>query len=749
MFRRLISWIFRHKLFVFVFIPATVCLGVFLYVLIIYLSWNSQRDESLETLSRYKKLIDKTEEMRKGMQFSAGQFSGDKKVVSIPTRIYDRNGDIIGEFFDQKREIVPYSYIPKTLVNAVIASEDRDFHEHGGINYKGIGRAMLVNLKNFRLSQGGSTITQQLAKVLFTDMERSIKRKVYEAFCAKAIEARYDKQDIMSMYLNLIYFGNSSYGVESTSRMYFGKSVKDLTDAECAMIVATISNPMLYSPLNNLNNSVVKTKRILKSLVDAGYLEQKKADYEYKRLIRNWNIKFNEKDIAVESQIGTFVYSSYRINRAPFLNEYVRRILVEKFGEETVKKGGLSVYTTIDAVKQDVALSALRSSIEKQRKYHDKKGQKDRAENIQGAFISMNPFTGEIVSYVGGYAFTQKNQLDHVAQIRRQPGSSFKPLVYTAAIENKDITPATMMVDERTTFKGKYTPSNYSGKFSGNIIIREALRKSVNVIAVKVLDKSGYGTVLEYVHKALDLSDSELEKRFQKTLSMALGTYELSPLENATLHSTIVNGGDFVKPYAILYVKDYEGNIIWNHEEEVTTEIQKKRKSLGKIIDPVAARIVINMLQGVLQPGGTASWTARAYKITFPAAGKTGTSTNWNDAWFVGYTAESVSVCWVGNNKGAISLGRGRAGGVLAAPVWGKYISFVYRHEKPKYFFMPEEGLTRQVICLDSGKVPFSEGLCPNVSEEFFFEGTEPGEYCDIHKPESNSNTNNTEVEEQ
>lgn len=735
MFKSIIRWIFSHKLFVFIYIPMTVCFGVVLYVFLIYMSWSSDKSDALDKLSRYKRLIDKTEEMRRGMQFSVQQFSGNKKVVSIPTRIYDRNGEIIGEFFDQKREIVPYKYIPETLVNAVIASEDRDFKKHEGINYKGIMRAMLVNLKNLRLSQGGSTVTQQLAKVLFTDMERSIKRKVYEAFCAKAIENRYDKQDIMSMYLNLIYFGNSSYGVESTSRMYFGKSVRDLTDAECAMIVATISNPMHYSPLNNLNNSVVKTKRILQSLVDAGYMEQKKADYEYKRLINNWDIEFDKKGKAVESEIGTFLYSSYRINRAPFYNNYVFEILKKKFGEEIVKKGGLAVYTTIDASKQDVALRALRESIDNQRKYHEKKGQKERAENIQGAFVSLDPYTGEILSYVGGYAFTKNNQLDSVSQIRRQPGSSFKPIVYTAALENKDITPSTMMVDEKTTFKGKYSPSNYSGKYSGKIIIREALRRSINVIAVKVLEKTGYSKIFDYVQKSLDLSDNEMENRFNKTLSLSLGTYEISPLENATLHSVIVNGGDFIKPYGIRYVKDYDGNVIWNNEEEVANYIKDKREEYGKIIDPPASAIMVSMLKGVLEPGGTASWIKRVYKITYPAAGKTGTSTNWNDAWFVGYTPDFVSACWIGNRSGSVSLGRGRAGGVLAAPVWGKYVSYVYRHEKPEAFKIPEQGLTKQTICLESGKVPVAEGVCPQVSkDELFYEGTEPGEYCDIHK---------------
>ncbi|MBN1500754.1 MAG: transglycosylase domain-containing protein [Spirochaetes bacterium] len=743
-FLSILHWIFSHKKITFIYFPLLCGVLMFVYVFIIYLSYLSNKDEILDKLSRYKTLIDKTEEMKKGMAFSAGEFSADKKVVSIPTRIYDRNGEIIGEFFEEKREIVPLHYIPETLINAVIASEDRDFYRHKGINYSGLVKVMIRNIRNFQLA-GGSTVTQQLAKVLFTDMERSVKRKVYEAFLALEIERRYDKKDILSMYLNLIYFGNSSYGVESTSKMYFGKSVKDLTDGECAMVVATISNPMIYSPLNRLNNSVVKSRRILQSLVDSGFLEQKKADYEYSRLVKNWKIKFNDKDEAVESLIGSFIYSTYRINRAPFFNEYIRRTLSEKFGDEALKKGGFSIYTTIDAVKQDVALASMRTAIDDQRKYHLDRAasiknkekadeEREKADNIQGAFVTLNPYSGEIINYVGGYAFTANNQLDHVMQMRRQPGSSFKPFIYCSAIENKDITPATMMVDEKTKFSNGYTPQNYSGTFSGNIIIREALRKSINVIAVKVLDKTGYDKVLGYVKKALDLPDAQMHDRFGKTLSLALGTYELSPLENATLHSTLVNGGQFIKPYGILYVKDYENNIVWNNEEEITREVNKKREEYGTIIDPSAAAVTIDMLKGVFQPGGTASGTAARYGINFPAAGKTGTSTNWNDAWFAGYTRDLVSVVWIGNNKGAITLGRGRAGGVLSAPVWGRYISFVYRQEKPLDFIKPEEGLTFQTICLDSGKVPVKDEYCPHISkDELFIAGTEPGEYCDLH----------------
>ncbi|MDA3900857.1 MAG: PBP1A family penicillin-binding protein [Spirochaetes bacterium] len=747
-----INWIFSHKIMVFIVIPGSFALILILYVLIIYLSWLSDRDEALEKLARYKRLIDRTEEMREGMIYAAGDYGLEEKVVDLPTSIVDRNGELVGQFFSQKREIVPYNYIPDALIKSVLASEDRDFYDHTGVNPRGILRAFLVNLKNFRIVQGGSTITQQLGKVLFTDMERNLKRKIYEVFCAREIETYYDKQDILSMYLNLIYFGNGAYGVEAASKMFFGKSVKTLNETECAMIVATISSPRSYSPLSNLPNSVRKTRRILQSMVDAGFMEAKRAEFQYDKFLNKWDVQFDENDIPTSSLIGSFAFSTYRINRAPFLIEQIRRLLVEKFGEEVLKKGGLTVHTTIDAEYQDYALAALRSGVEKQREYHralaKKYGNKpagirnrENAENIQGALIAVHPGSGEVLAYVGGYEFTSKSQLDHIVQIRRQPGSSIKPLLYCSAIENRDITPSTMFIDEPTTFEEGYSPQNYGNSYRGPVIVLEALKRSINVIAVKILEKTGYDTVFNYIRKGLDLNRSEFNSRFHKTLSFALGTYELSPMENVTLHSMIVNGGKYVKPYTIKTITDYSGRVIWNNEEEVYRHMLERQKEYGNIIDPIAAAITVSLAKNVFKPGGTAAGTAARYRIDFPAGGKTGTSTNYNDAWFVGYTAEMVTAVWVGNSKGAISLGRGRSGGSVAAPVWGEFSSKAFAHDKPGEFSVPQEGVSFQTIDLKTGQVPRTIEDPSTVSvDQIFYEGSEPGLYSDeFSMPESES----------
>lgn len=743
--KKIFNWIFAHKKVVFIYIPAGAFLLAAIYIIAIFFMWQSDREAAIKKLVKYKQLIDRTEELKKGYIYNYSDVDISAKVVDIPTRIYDRNNEIIGEFFEQKREIVPYDYMPSWLVKAVIASEDRDFYKHHGISYPGIARAFLVNLVHFRVVQGGSTITQQLAKVLFTDMERNVKRKIYETFCAREIEKRYDKQDIISMYLNLIYFGNGAYGVESVAKMYFGTSVRELSQVECAMIVATISNPRLYSPLSDLDSSLKKTRRILESMSDAGFVKEASLPKAYGAFIRKWEVVFDEKGKAVSSLIGNFIFSSYRVNRAPFFNESIRRVLVEKFGEDAVKRGGLKVYTTIDGEKQDRATAALKAGIARQREYHMKMAgrmkdvikadqEMNKAQNIEGALISIDPVTGEMLAYVGGYEFSAKNQNDHVAQIRRQPGSSFKPIVYAAAVEAKDITPSTVFVDDKATFKGGYMPRNYDGKYIGEVIVREALKKSINVVAVKILEKTGYDGVFGILKKALYLTDPEVKERFGRTLSLALGSYEVSPLENCVLHSVLVNGGAYVLPYGVKYVKDYNDNIVWNNEEEILKLVDERRKDEGTIIDPLACAVTVSMLRSVFEEGGTAAGAFKGSKIDFQVAGKTGSTTNYNDAWFVGYTSNIVTAVWIGNREGAISLGAGRSGGSVAAPVWVEYISGAYRGDRPGDFKMPEQGLALETICLDSGEVAGRNGECPRVARDVpYYSGTEPGQFCHLH----------------
>lgn len=738
-----IQWILDHKKLLFIYIPALVFIFFITYSLVIYVEWRSDRDAAMNRLARYKTLIDRTEEMKKGYPYSRNEIETGAKAVDIPTRIYDRNGDIIGEFFEEKREIVPFDFIPRSLVEGLIASEDRDFYKHGGISYRGIFRAMVNNLIHLRVMQGGSTITQQLAKVLFTDMDRNLKRKIYEAYCAVEIEKYYDKQDILLMYLNLIYFGNGAYGVESTSKMYFGKSVRELDIVETSMIIATISNPAVYSPLSNLNNSVVKTRRILQSLIDTGYLKNSDPDIMMKEFSRKWGVVYQDKK-TVSSRIGSFIYSSYRINRAPFFVEKIRRDLAERFGDDTLKKGGLSVYTTIDGARQDVAVRSLRNGVLAQREYHvniSKSYKKqdlavkeyEKSLNIEGALVSVDPFTGEIIAYVGGYELTSNNQNDNVYQIRRQPGSSIKPLVYASAIEKRLLTPSTIFVDQKVQFEKGYSPQNYSGEYLGPVTVREAIVKSLNTVAVMVLEKTGYDRVFSYIKDSLQLDDDQMKERFGETLSFALGTYEISPLESAVLHSLLVSGGEFIIPYGIKQVKDYSGEIIWDHEKEIREKVADFRSKKGKIMDPGAARITVSMLEGIKGKGSSTSWLIKKYGITFDCAGKTGTTSNYTDAWFVGYTQDLVTAVWIGNKTGAVSLGSGRSASGIAAPVWAEYAAGIYSSNPPPGFSKDIDGLTSETICIDSGEVAGRNGECPDTAVQYYYSGTEPGRFCSRH----------------
>ncbi len=739
----IMRWIVQHWKLLFIYIPSAVVTLLMAYSFIVYLEWRSDRDAAMERLARYKMLIDRTEEMKKGYPYSRNEVETGAQAVNIPTRIFDRTGDIIGEFFEEKREIVPFDYIPKALVEGLIASEDRDFYSHGGVSYWGIFRAFIKNIVNFHVVQGGSTITQQLSKVLFTNMDRNLKRKIYETYCAWEIEERYDKSDILLMYLNLIYFGNGAYGVEATSKMFFGLSVRELDVVECAMIIATISNPAIYSPLANLGNSVSKTRRILESLKETGYLKNPDIDRMMKDFSKRWGIAYQDKR-AVSSRIGSFLYSSYRINRAPFFVEKIRRDLSERFDEATLKKGGLSIYTTIDGAKQDVANRCLKAGVFSQREYHVRasKGYKkqelaqkefEKSLNIEGALVSVNPHTGEIITYVGGYELTSGNQNDNVYQIRRQPGSSIKPLVYASAIEQKLITPSTVLIDEPVTFEKNYSPQNYSKEYMGPVIVREALVKSLNTIAVIVLDKAGYDRTFHYISESLMLSGGEMDDRFGETLSFALGAYEVSPLEAAVLHSQLVSGGEFIIPYGILQVKDYNGAVLWDNEKEVTEKISEMRSKKGRIMDPGAARITLSMLEGIKEKSSSANWLVKKYGITFDCAGKTGTTTNYTDAWFAGYTQDLVTIVWIGNKTGAVSLGSGRSASGIAAPVWAEYTASIFSGTIPASFPSDIDGITSETICLDSGEVAGRNGECPNTAVQYFYTGSEPGKFCSKH----------------
>ncbi len=697
-----------------------------------YASWSNEQEEVLGKLISYKKQLDflrkPTESEERAGEISPG-------AVAIPSKIYDRNGVVIGEFFTERRSLIPIENLPKHLLQALIASEDRKFYEHEGVNFTAIIRAFVTNILQLRFAQGGSTITQQLAKVLFTSQEKTIDRKMYEYFCAKEIESRFTKNEILEMYLNLIYMGHGNYGVESAAQLYFNKSAADLTLGESAMLVALLPNPKLFSPISNLERSLERTEVVLNAMVETGVLKTDAAVKEMANFKKTWQIVSLQGNLV--SRIGDFPDKAYRVNLAPFFLDHIRQKLLTLFSNDVLTRGGLKIYTTLDYRRQAAATNALKSSIEMQLKYYDKQiaaakkknnakaveSLEDLKNQLNGAFITLEPQSGYILTMIGGKEFSNKNMFNRALKAKRQIGSLMKPFIYYLAISQKLLTPASLVEDTPVKI-GDISFRNYDGKFSGKMTLRQALKQSKNTTAVLTLQQLGFDDLRRMIADTLDISYAEASTRIPKELGVALGTSLFTPLETAQIYAALVNHGKRVVPRDLLRVEDSQGKILWE-EQETPPEIS--------VLDPVASYITISMMQGVFEEDGTAGWVASLRRkdptyLPFDIAGKTGTTSDYVDAWFAGMTSDEVSIIWIGNDNN-VSLGYGRAGGSLCAPAWVNYIRAGRLNSPPRDFAenWPLENIVRESFCASSGGVPRAEGVCPDVvRDQVFFEGTEP-----------------------
>ncbi len=712
------------------------------------------------------------------------------------TKIYDRNEVLISEIFSQMRDVVPIKKVPPDLVNAFIAIEDNEFYDHWGVNPKGIVRAFFINIFSGRIKQGGSTITQQVAKILLTSGERTYYRKIKEAFIALMMEATYSKDEILSIYLNQIFLGHGTYGVEAAARYYFDKHVWDLNLAECSLLASLSSAPNQFSPIRHTKRSMQRHKIVLAKMVEMGFTTVKQAERAYLDFWRYY------KDYVYELS-PTMTTVSSRTNKAPWFTEYVRRELVKKYGNEMVYEKGLLVYTTLDIKKQMAGQEILKKRLDKQTntsgdliyKNDDyivdnfaevtqlfsalfnlptfkKKGsrQKDKInhfireeiieeldslnflagteglgkflekykesflddrsfQKVEGCLISIDHRTGYIEAMVGGSEFTSINQLNRTMQAKRQPGSAIKPLIYAAAIESGEFTASTAVLDSPVVFLdsegGDWLPENYEGDYSGLVRLRKALALSINVVSVRIAEKLGIGYVMNELAKLLRFDDAEAKQRISRNFSIALGSTEVSPLELTTAYGIIANGGRDVIPYAIRTVKDRRGNVLENREQEVREILADEEKDgVIQILKPETAQVMISMLQSVITSGtGSGASPGR------PAGGKTGTTNNWKDAWFVGFVPQLTTGVWVGYDKMGLSLGSGQAGGAIAAPIWGEYVREAMRDE-PVADFPHYAGLASQEVCARSGMLPSSN--CRETLEEFFVPGTVPTKTCTI-----------------
>jgi len=715
---------------------------------------------------------------------------------NVTTKIYDKNDILIAELFKQKREVISFEKVPQNLVNAFIAVEDNEYYDHFGVNVKGIVRAFFINILAGGIKQGGSTITQQTAKILLTSRKRNIYRKIKEAFIALMMEVSYDKNEILSLYLNQIYLGHGAYGVESASGLFFNKHVWELNLAECALLATLPSSPARLSPIRHPKRSMQRHRTALAKMVELGFLTVPQAEKAYLDFWPDFLHKLSE----VSPSHNVF---SNRVDKAPWFTEYIRRKLVKKYGSEVVFNKGLTVYTTLDVKKQMAGQEVLKKALEKQtnisgalhfsnddyfnnnfadtmgiisdlfdvnrfRKRGSRQNEKlnshvrnkiveeleginylagisnvsdfieeykstylqdKELQKVEGCIISINQKNGYIEALIGGSEFSSINQLNRPMQSRRQPGSSIKPLLYSAAIESKEFTAATAVLDSPIVYLdnegGDWLPENYEGEYYGLVRLRRALALSINVISIRLAEKIGIQRVIDYYGKLLRLSPKKAKKRIPRNFSIALGSLEVSPYELTRAYAIIANGGKDVIPFSIRYIKDQEGKVLENREADVKKLLKEKaKKGVLQIIKPSTAQVMISLLKGVIAGG-----TGGAASPGRPAGGKTGTTNNWKDAWFVGFVPQLTTGMWIGYDKLGLSLGIGQAGGGVTAPVWGTYMKKALQHE-PVLNFPVYAGLSEKEICSRTGLVPSSS--CQKVIKEVFVPGTEPDKECEI-----------------
>lgn len=546
------------------------------------------------------------------------------------SQIYDVHGNLITTVHATENRLpVKLSQVPKDLQNAFIATEDNRFYSHHGVDPIGIMRAIWVNIAHDGVAEGGSTITQQLARNAFLTQDRTLKRKIMEAMLAIRIEQYYTKQEILEMYLNQIYFGQGAYGVQAAAHVYFGKNVQDLDLAQSAMLAGLPQSPNYYSPLTNYKAGKARQAVVLGQMVKYDYIDQATADKA-----KDEDLGLREKSEAAHSD-----------NNASYFIDYVISEIAEKYGDDAVYKDGLKIYTTIDMKAQDAAVQAMHNL---PNFYTDDKG----LTQPQGALIAINPHNGYIVAMVGGRG---DDSFNRAVLAERQPGSAFKPFVYLAAIQD-GMTPGTVMDDKKIEFNG-WSPKNYEGTYSGQMTFRYALQHSVNTIAVQLADAVGMRKVLNL---ASSLGITTLDDSKDNNLAAALGglTNGVKPIDMAVAYGTLANGGVKVKPVAITKIVDRNGQVV----EENSTEEQR-------VVDPKYAYVITNMLESAMS-GGTGSGAS----IGRPAAGKTGTTDESKDAWFVGYTPDLVAAVWMGDDYGIETLD-GITGGTVPAVIWRDFMS--------------------------------------------------------------------------
>ncbi|OGW33549.1 MAG: hypothetical protein A2X58_07930 [Nitrospirae bacterium GWC2_56_14] len=714
---------------------------------------------------------------------------------SAGTVILAEDGRVLGQIKIEKGAYVPLARVPKFLKDALLATEDPRFYQHKGLDYRGILRAALKDIIAVRLKQGGSTITQQLTKVVFLSSERSFTRKIKEVILARRLEKEISKDEILELYFNKVYFGHGAYGVQNAAKTYFGKNIWEINQAEAALLAGLPKAPMVYSPYSDVDLTKIRQRQVLQRMVDEKYLTEEQSAQIYNQPLNLENIRSQE-------------------DPAPHLVDYVRKYVEAKYGTDRLYEGGIKVYTAIDMDLQRTAVASLKEglrALDKRQGFRGRVGFKalkpnplqrsairvmakpgeifnahvidigdyyitvkgrgmmgyimqdgmawallkpkknkddpdefkkpgeivqlgdiikvrlkdfdrkkqlasfflDQSPLVEGAVVSIEPYTGYVRALVGGYDFVEGG-FNHATEALRQPGSSFKPFIYGAALEN-GFTPASILMDlpvihEKSEFEKKtWKPTNYDDRFLGPMRLRRALALSRNAVTVALLEKVGLDKTIEFARKA------GIKSSISYDFTTALGSSAVTPLELTSAYATFASQGVRTEPIIIKSIVDGNGVVLESYQPEPK-----------EAIDPTTAYLVTSLLKSVVDEG-----TGRGAKsLEKPLAGKTGTTNNYVDAWFVGYASSMVTGVWVGYDNSQASLGDKETGARSALPIWIPVMARALA-DKPAEDFTAPENVVFVKIDPVSGLLA-REGAVDAI-DDVFRTGTEPTQFADMN----------------
>ena len=595
----------------------------------------------------------------------------------VSIKVFDNQGRFVGRLLPEKRYWASIDQIPTFLQNALVAIEDARFYEHKGIDIRGITRALVKDVTKGKMAEGGSTITQQLIKNKYLTGEKTIGRKVREGFLAMEYERKYTKKQILEMYFNEVYFGNGAWGIVQAARLYFDKYPHELTEGECALLAGVPKAPSRYNPLGK--PLVVRDR---------------------KNLILKRMSQLKMITAAQEKKLRLQPISVIQPGAAPYYLAHVRNKLTERYGEAAIEQGGLEVTTAMDLNLQRLAERILREGVRR------------ISADLQGAMLCLDPRTGDVLAVVGGVDF-QQSQYNRAFFAQRQPGSAIKPLIYAAALE-QGIPPSSIWNDDPVAYTWgdheSWQPQNYGRERHGEISLRKALAYSDNIITVNLLDAIGVSNFVRYA------GGLGLALRSPGDLSLALGTGEVTLNDLMSAYVPLANGGSRAESRTIIRIYERHSNGWVEYPATVRP-----------VLPPEVGFITTQMLRDVLSYGTAKSLAG--FARNHPAAGKTGTTDDYRDAWFIGYTPDLIAGVWMGYDKPR-SLGRGFTGGAICAPVWGRFMAAALK-DKPAADFPQPEGVVSLRIDPATGYLAAPD--CPETREEFFITGAEPTDLCPKH----------------